>query len=685
MPEPAAYRTRRSRAGCANSTAGALPRDGRAPFRGRSGWGWRSLQWRHPEKPRDLLAVERLALQERARQRVQLHQVGLDHLAGPGSTVGDDALDLRVDQDRGVLTVVLGARHFPPEEDVLLALAERERTHPVRHAPFADHLPGHLGRLLEIVAGAGRALLEHDLLRRSTAEQDRDAVDQILLRVVVLVVRRQLLGQAQRTAAGDDRHLVQGVGARQQVGDQRVAGFVIRDGLLLLFRNDHGATLHAHQDFVLRVLEVDHLHDLLVLTRSQEGRLVDEVGQVRAGESRRAARQHLQLDVGRERDAPGVHPQDLLPPLDVRAGHDDLTIEAARTKQRGIEDVRPVRRGDQDHAFVGLEAVHLDQELVQRLLPLVVAAAEPGTAMAPDRVDLVHEDDAGRVLLALLEQVAHTRRADADEHLHEVRARDREERHVGLAGDRLREEGLAGAGRTDEEHALGNLAAELLELGRVFQELDDLAELLLGLVHTGHVLERDLVLLLRDQTRPRLAKRERLGACALQLAHEEDPDGDEEQHRDPLQENGVPGIVVRRLDLDPNAFVPERFHEIRILGGKGLERRAVTQATVHRVAPERDLLDLVGVDFLQKIGEDDLAARRLLGLEEVEQEDDDQADHHPQGEVLIEAVHREKYTARAQGACGGGAGRPDRAQVAWPRSSTAMYGRFRCRPSWSRP
>ena len=83
-----------------------------------------------------------------------------------------------------------------------------------------------------------------------------------------------------------------------------------------------------------------------------------------------------------------------------------------------------------------LEAVHLDEELVQRLLALVVTAAEAGAAMAADGVDLVDEDDAGRVLLALHEEVAHARGADADEHLDEVRARDREERHAGLAGDR---------------------------------------------------------------------------------------------------------------------------------------------------------------------------------------------------------------------------------------------------------
>src|SRR5438477_564798 len=123
-----------------------------------------------------------------------------------------------------------------------------------------------------------------------------------------------------------------------------------------------------------------------------------------------AARPPLQLDVGRQRDAARVHAQDLLAALDVRARHDHLAIEAARPEQCGIEDVGTVGGGDEDHALVGLEAVHLDEELVQRLLALVVATAEPGPAMPPHRVDLIHEDDAGRVLLALLKKVAHARR-----------------------------------------------------------------------------------------------------------------------------------------------------------------------------------------------------------------------------------------------------------------------------------
>ena len=68
-----------------------------------------------------------------------------------------------------------------------------------------------------------------------------------------------------------------------------------------------------------------------------------------------------------------------------------------------------------------------------------------GGARAADRVELVDEDDRGRRLLGLREQVTHARGADADDHLDELRGRHLEERHAGLAGDRAREQRLAGA------------------------------------------------------------------------------------------------------------------------------------------------------------------------------------------------------------------------------------------------
>ena len=203
---------------------------------------------------------------------------------------------------------------------------------------------------------------------------------------------------------------------------------------------------------------------------------------------------------------------------------DDLAVEAARAQQRRVEDVRPVGGGDQDDVVLHLEPVHLDEQLVQRLLALVVTAAEAGAAVAPDGVDLVHEDDARAVLLGLLEQVPHARGADADEHLDEVRAGDREERHAGLAGDRAREQRLAGAGRPVQEHALGDSRAQRLEFLGVLEELLDLVELLNGFVDPRDVPERDLGRVDRHPLGARLAERHHLRAAALDLVHQEDPE-----------------------------------------------------------------------------------------------------------------------------------------------------------------
>ena len=82
--------------------------------------------------------------------------------------------------------------------------------------------------------------------------------------------------------------------------------------------------------------------------------------------------------------------------------------------------------------------------LTERVFSLVAASTEAALVARPRYgVDLVDEDDAGRALARLLEEVPHARRADADEHLDEVRAGHGEEGDVALTGRRLREERLA--------------------------------------------------------------------------------------------------------------------------------------------------------------------------------------------------------------------------------------------------
>ena len=120
----------------------------------------------------------------------------------------------------------------------------------------------------------------------------------------------------------------------------------------------------------------DVADELGAAARGEQRGLVEDVRQVGAGEARRALGDREQVDVAGQRLALGVHREDVQAALEVGALDRDLPVEAAGPQQRGVEDVRAVRRRDEDDAALDVEAVHLDQELVQRLLALVVAAAE---------------------------------------------------------------------------------------------------------------------------------------------------------------------------------------------------------------------------------------------------------------------------------------------------------------------
>ena len=312
----------------------------------------------------------------------------------------------------------------------------------------------------------------------------------------------------------------------------------------------------------------------------------------------RAAREHVDVHVVRQRNLLRVHREDAFAALHVRPVDHDAAVETARPQQRRIEHVGTVRGRHEDDALARLEAIHLDQELIQRLLAFVVSAAEARAAMTADRVDFIDEDDAGRVLLALLEQVAHARGADADEHLDEVGTADREERDVGFTRDGARKQRLAGAGRAHEQDALGNASAELLELLGFLQELDDLLQLFLRFVDTSHVLERDLLLRAGGELRAALAERQGFVPAALHLPHDEDPEADHDDQRGPGVDDRGPradrGLVGFHLDV---LRVQEIAEPLELRGRVGAELVPLLRRAGDVVPDNLDRLDVVLLDL----------------------------------------------------------------------------------------
>ena len=98
---------------------------------------------------------------------------------------------------------------------------------------------------------------------------------------------------------------------------------------------------------------------------------------------------------------------------------------------------------------------------------------------------------AGAFSRASLEQAPDPGGAEAGEHLDERGGRLAEEVGAGLVGDGLGEQRLAGPGRAVQQDPLRHLRAEPLEALRVGEELDDLAQLVLGLLDAGDVVPGD--------------------------------------------------------------------------------------------------------------------------------------------------------------------------------------------------
>jgi len=237
------------------------------------------------------------------------------------------------------------------EEDGFFLLAVGERAH-FAHAPVADHVTGDIGGALDVVAGAGGEVAEENLLRSAATHQHAELCLEEFLRVGVLVVDGQLHRDAQGHAARDDGDLVDGIGARGHGGDHGVAGLMVGGVPFLFLGEDHGLALDAHQDLVLGHLEIVHGHTLAALAGGPQRRFVHQIGQVGAGEARRAAGDDGEFHVFRKGHLARVHAEDFLAALPVGARDHHAAVEAAGAQQGRVEHVGTIGGGDEDDALV---------------------------------------------------------------------------------------------------------------------------------------------------------------------------------------------------------------------------------------------------------------------------------------------------------------------------------------------
>src|SRR5262245_10219079 len=243
--------------------------------------GRRRRQPRHCE---DLLLVERLALEQRGYERVERLAVLREQPHGLHVALVDDALHLGVDDARGLLAErPIGSEAACDPEVRVRARRELHEPELIAHAPARDHVARDLGGLLDVVLRARGARAVHQLFCGASAEHADDPRAQVGFGIVVAVAVGALIGHAERLAARNDRHSVDGIGAGHDQTQDRVAALVIGDPLAV-GAGEQERPLGPQDDLLERVHEVLLAHLVLPAPRREQRGFVDEVAQVSARE-----------------------------------------------------------------------------------------------------------------------------------------------------------------------------------------------------------------------------------------------------------------------------------------------------------------------------------------------------------------------------------------------------------------
>src|SRR5690554_4701788 len=557
----------------------------------------------------NLVAVDGLVLHQGLSHQIELVTILNQDLLGRGITLIDDVTDFLINTLSGfrrVMGVRLSRR--AAQERLFAVGIVLKRPKLFRQAPLGNHVTGQTGGTFDVVRGTGGHTIkaQSQLFRNAATKQTANGAGQVTLGVTVLVFFRQEHSHTEGPAPGDDAHLVHRVVLGHQPANDGMARLVVRGVTLFFLIHHHGLALSAHHDLVFRQLKLFHGYQALVPARGKQGGLVYQVSQVGTGKTGSTTGNQGRVDTIGQRHLFHVHFQNLLATQDIRQANHHLAVKTTRAQQCRVQYVRAVGGGNHDNAFVTFKAVHFNQQLVQRLLTLIVTTTHASATVATNSIDLVDEDDAGALFLGLLEHVANPGGTHAHKHFHEVGTGDGEERHLGFTGNGLGEQGFTSTWRANHQDTLGNPATQSLELARITQEVHQLFDIFLGFVDTGDITKGGFDLIFTQQAR--LALTERHGAfaatAALHLAHEEDKRRDNDQNRERGHKQLCPQTLTLRFLTDHlHAVGQEIIHQFVVsnLRTNGLELGTVTADALYLKPIDGHLPDLALLDHFDKL------------------------------------------------------------------------------------
>src|SRR5512142_3206864 len=98
-----------------------------------------------------------------------------------------------------------------------------------------------------------------------------------------------------------------------------------------------------------------------------------------------------------------------------------MSVKATGSGESRVQNIHTVGGAQHNDSVRSCESIHLDQQLIEGLILLHLAATTTDIALSSGSVDFINEDDAGSLRTRLLEELANTARPYTDEHFHKFR------------------------------------------------------------------------------------------------------------------------------------------------------------------------------------------------------------------------------------------------------------------------
>lgn len=433
------------------------------------------------------------------------------------------------------------------------------------HAVAHGHVAGDARRLLKIVAGAGRDFVEHDFFGGAPSEEAADFVEEFIFACGIAVFLGEEPCDAEGGTAGNNGNFVEGIGMGAEMAHDRMAELVVGGDVLLVLGELARALLRADRDFFHGIDNVA-VRDLLVGAFCGEDRpFVHDVLEVCARKTDRLLGDFPEVDSFGHLLPLRVDLEDFDACLEIGPVEEDMPVESSRSQKRRIENIGAIGCGHDNDMGALLEAIHLREDLIERLLALVMTSAKAcSSTLSPDRINLIDEDDAGGIALGACEEVTHAACANSDKHLDEFRARDGEEGHARFPRDCAGKEGFARARGSDEEDALGDLCADIEILLGTLEEVHDFHEVFLRFVASCHIFESRLHLLGIGDAGAGFAEGERGALAPGDTPKKPDDSSDDEDEEEEIGEDAEEEI---------GRFAVFHFDDCGILGIIPFEER----------------------------------------------------------------------------------------------------------------